>query len=541
MPNKPIQPVSIVSPGFFGINTQDSGVTLDLSFTLEADNAVIDKSGRMAARKGWEYNTTAGGTSTLPESMVEFDAYTAGNSYKIISGGNNNLYEGETSMSAMPVYNANANSTITYTITDNCWQFSQQEYQSGTNFSPHMYITQKSHPPLVYHKLPTGGGGGGGSHSHTGDFGLQRLADVGNLPSGYAADTFTPNAALSAFGRMWMADIEDDPLTIYHSVLLNGSDFTGSGSGQLNLEKVIPGGDKITALASHNNFLVIFCERNIVIYSNADDVSNLALNDVIIGVGCIARDSIQVIGTDLIFLSDSGLRSLGRTIQEKSAPLRDLSKNVRDNLIALVNTEDKARIRSEYYEREAFYLLTLPASGFTFCFDVRATLPDGAYRVTRWDSIDPSSLVVTHNNRLLMGQPDGIAEYKNFTDNGSSYVFSYLSPYLDFGRPDITKIPKKINVTVIGATNTTLALKWAFDYENSFNTSDVTTKEGNIAEYGTAEYNIAEYSASVFIDKLSTQLSGNGNILQVGVNAAIDSNPLSLQKIDIYSVLGRTI
>ena len=84
-------------------------------------------------------------------------------------------------------------------------------------------------------------------------------------------------------------------------------------------------------------------------------------------------------------------------------------------------------------------------------------------------------------------------------------------------------------------------MKWAFDYENSFNNADVTTKEGNIAEYGTAEYNIAEYSASVFIDKLSTQLSGNGNILQVGVNAAIDSNPLSLQKIDIYSVLGRTI
>ena len=338
-----------------------------------------------------------------------------------------------------------------------------------------------------------------------------------------------------------MADIKDDPLTIYHSVLLDGSDFTGSGSGQLNLEKVVPGGDKITALAAHNNFLVIFCEHHIVLYQNADDISNISLNDVIVGIGCIARDSIQVIGTDLVFLSDSGLRSLGRTIQEKSAPLRDLSKNVRDNFLALVAVENKDEIRSVYYEKEAFYLLTLPASGFTFCFDVRATLPDGAYRVTRWDSIDPSALAVTHDNRLLIGQTDGIAEYKNFTDNGSSYVFSYLSPYLDFGRPDITKIPKKINVTVIGAINTTLALKWAFDYENSFNNADVQTQEGNIAEYGTAEYNIAEYSASVFIDKLSTQLSGNGNILQVGVNAAIDSNPLSLQKIDIYSVLGRTI
>ena len=529
MPNKPIQPVAITSPGFFGINTQDSGVTLDLSFTLEADNAVIDKSGRMAARKGWEYQTTAGGTSTLPEVLVEFDAYTATNSYNIISGGNNNLYEGEGTMSALPVYNVSATGTLGYSITDNNWQFKQAEFESGLNFSPHMYAVQKNHQPLVYNKLPTG------------SFGFRRLVDVGNVPSGYGATTFIPNVALSAFGRMWMADIKDDPLTIYHSVLLDGSDFTGSGSGQLNLEKVVPGGDKITALAAHNNFLVIFCEHHIVLYQNADDISNISLNDVIVGIGCIASDSIQVIGTDLVFLSDSGLRSLGRTIQEKSAPLRDLSKNVRDNFLALVAVENNDEIRSVYYEKEAFYLLTLPASGFTFCFDVRATLPDGAYRVTRWDSIDPSALAVTHDNRLLIGQTDGIAEYKNFTDNGSSYIFSYLSPYLDFGRPDITKIPKKINVTVIGAINTTLALKWAFDYENSFNTAEIETKEGNIAEYGTAEYNIAEYSASVFIDKLSTQLSGNGNILQVGVNAAIDNNPLSLQKIDIYSVLGRTI
>ena len=540
MPNKPIQPVAITSPGFFGINTQDSGVTLDLSFTLEADNAVIDKSGRMAARRGWEYQTTAGGTSTVPECMVEFDNYTATGSHTIISGGDEKLYRGETSMSAMPVYNTNADATITYTISDNNWQFKQAEFESGTNFSPHMYAVQKGHPTLVYHKLPVGGGGGG-SHAHTGDFGLQRLGDVGNVPSGYATDTFTPNVALSAFGRMWMANIVNDPLTIYHSVLLDGSDFSGSGSGQLNLEKVIPGGDKITALAAHNNFLVIFCEHHIVLYQNADDISNISLNDVIVGTGCIARDSVQVIGTDLVFLSDSGLRSLGRTIQEKSAPLRDLSKNVRDNFLSLVAVESKDEIRSIYYEKEAFYLLTLPASGFTFCFDVRATLPDGSYRVTRWDSIDPSSLAVTNDNRLLLGQPNGIAQYKNFTDGGSSYVFSYLSPYLDFGNPAVTKIPKKINVTVIGAINTTLALKWAFDYENSFNNADVQTKEGNIAEYGTAEYNVAEYSASVFIDKLSTQLSGNGTILQVGVNASIDSNPLSLQKIDIYSVLGRTI
>lgn len=540
MPNKPIQAVSLTSPGFFGNNTQDSGVTLDQSFSLEGDNAVIDKSGRMASRKGWEYNTTAGGTSTLPEALVEFDAYTATNSYNIISGGNNNLYEGEGTMSAMPVYNAAGNSTITYTITDNNWQFKQAEFESGLNFSPHMYAVQKDHPPLVYHKLPVGGGGGG-SHAHTGDFGLQRLVDVGNVPSGYAADTFTPNVALSAFGRMFFADIVNDPLTIYFSVLLDGSDLSGSGSGQLNLEKVIAGGDKIVALAEHNSALIIFCERNIVIYNNADDISNIALADTIIGIGCVARDSIQNIGTDLIFLSSSGVRSLGRTIQEKSAPLRDLTKNVRDNFLSLLAVENKSKIRSVYYQKEAFYLLTMPNSGFTFCFDVRALLPDQSYRVTRWDSIEPSSLLTTKDNRLLLGKTNGIAQYKNFTDDGSPYVFSYLSPYLDFGNQSLTKILKKINVTVVGASSTTLSIKYAFDYNTNYDSIDATTKAASISEFGVAEYNIAEFSASIFIDKITAQLTGSGNVLQIGVNASINGNALSLQKLDIYSVLGRTI
>lgn len=540
MANKPLQAVSLVSPGFFGVNSQDSGITLDQSFSLEGDNAVIDKSGRMAARRGWEYQTTAGGTSTLPEALIEFDAYTGTDSYSIISGGNNNLYEGEGTMSAMPVYNAAANATITYSITDNNWQFKQAEFESGLNFSPHMYAVQKSHPPLVYHKLPVGGGGGG-SHAHTGDFGLQRLGDIGSVPSGYTTDTFKPNCTLSAFGRMFFADISNDPLTIYFSVLLDGADLTGTGSGQLNLEKVIAGGDKIVALAEHNNALIIFCERNIVIYNNADNISEISLADVIVGTGCIARDSIQNIGTDVIFLSDSGLLSLGRTIQEKSAPLRDLTKNIRDNFLSLLAVENKNKIKSVYYKKEAFYLLTFPNSSFTFCFDIRASLQDGSYRVTRWDSINPSSLLATRDGRLLLGKTNGIAQYKGYTDDSISYVFSYLTPYIDFGRSEITKMLKKINVTVVGASSTTLSLKWAFDYENNYNTIDATTRAASISEYGNAEYNIAEYSASIFIDKITSQLTGSGNVLQVGVNAVINGNALSLQKIDIYSVLGRTI
>ena len=44
---------SISAPGFAGLNLQDSPVDLPANWALEANNCIIDKSGRVAARKGW--------------------------------------------------------------------------------------------------------------------------------------------------------------------------------------------------------------------------------------------------------------------------------------------------------------------------------------------------------------------------------------------------------------------------------------------------------------------------------------------------------
>ncbi len=45
-------------------------------------------------------------------------------------------------------------------------------------------------------------------HSHAGSYGFQRLGDVGTIPSGYTTTDFSPNCALAAYGRIWLADIE---------------------------------------------------------------------------------------------------------------------------------------------------------------------------------------------------------------------------------------------------------------------------------------------------------------------------------------------
>ena len=121
-------------------------------------------------------------------------------------------------------------------------------------------------------------------------------------------------------------------------ILLDGDDFTGGSSGSIDVSKAWPdGADKVVALAAHNGLLVIFGEHSIImVYQNADTPASMSIADTISGVGCIDRKTVQSIGTDLLFLSDDGLRSLGRVIQEKSLPVSDLSRNVKQELIAIL-------------------------------------------------------------------------------------------------------------------------------------------------------------------------------------------------------------
>ena len=53
-----LQSINLVAPAFKGVNTEDSPLAQDPSFAEIADNAVIDKRGRIAARKGHSVVTT---------------------------------------------------------------------------------------------------------------------------------------------------------------------------------------------------------------------------------------------------------------------------------------------------------------------------------------------------------------------------------------------------------------------------------------------------------------------------------------------------
>ena len=507
-----LQNITIAAPAFFGLNTQDSPVGIDPSFASVADNCVIDKRGRIGARKGWLAISSNGssvlGSSRGIETVFEF-VDTSGTKV-VVSAGNNKIFTGTTTLVDV--------TPASYTPTGNNWKC--------VSFNNHLYMVQLGHVPLL-------------ATDESGSFVLEAVTShahaTGTMP--------LANEALAAFGKLWVADIIADKNTLYWSDTLNGHAWTGGATGSLNLTTVWPSGsDEVVALAAHNNFLVIFGKRSILVYSGASAPSSMVLADTVEGVGCIARDSVQNTGTDILFLSDTGLRSLGRTIQEKSMPMRDISKNVRTDLMHLVPLQINA-IKSVYSAIEALYLITLPDSNLVFCFDMRSPLEDGSQRATSWSSLLPLSLTTLDDGSIYFGLSSGIVKYSGYLDGTAKYQMRYFSNPMDFGNASNLKFLKKFTITVIGGQNTNSTLNWGYDYTTNF-TKQVFALSGtsNAGEYGLSEYNTtAEFTASAVINTPKVNTSGSGEVVTIGVESELNGSSFSIQKIDIHALLGRLI
>ena len=566
-----LQNITIQAPGFAGLNTQDSPIGLDASFAAIADNCVIDQLGRVGARKGYQAVSTNGssvlGTSRGIEAVHEFVSSTG--TKVVFSAGNNKIFTGTSTLAEVTL-------PVGYSITANNWKI--------VSFNNNVYFFQRGHAALV---------------SAAGSTTLTKVVDG----SHYAPEA---NEVIGAYGRLWAADITGNKKTVYWSDLLNGNNWHGGSSGSLDLTKVFPTGfDEIVALSAHNGFLIIFGKKSILVYSGADvpssDTAVFKIVDTVEGVGCIERDSVQHTGTDILFLSEMGVRSFSRTVQEKSMPMRDISKNIRNDL-AEFYTQQNNPVKSLYSPEEAFYLLTLPDSNTTYCFDMRTELPDGSQRVTTWSDITPLSLTRLDDGTIYLGKSDGIKTYTGHLDGTESYIMSYFSNPLDFGDASRLKFLKKFNLTVIGNVSAVTVLNWGYDYtfdyqKQSFSSglTNTTQAEYNVSEFGdntttlitpnstatylgafssaptTSEVNAlyynttdgklyywsgsawveettlntnfvsSEYTTGVDIQLPEVSGTGSGSVVTVGVESTINGAPYSIQKLDIHALLGRLI
>ena len=501
------QNITLAAPGFAGINTEISPTEQGGEFASIADNCVIDHYGRIASRKGLTLTTTNssafGGTHNI-ESMHEH--LTESDTKIMFGAANNKLWKGE----AVPADVTPGGATITA----NNWQM--------VTFNDDMYAVQVGHTPIQY------------KHSTT------TVAEIAAIPKG--------NCVMGAYGRLWVAGVSGLESVVYWSDLLDGIDFSAGSSGSIDVAEYWPRGyDTIQAIAAHNDFLIVFGKESILVYNgaNGDPATNLKLSDSVNGMGCIARDTVANTGEDIYFLDNSGVRSFARTIQEKSMPIGNVSKNVRTETLERIANErsvsKEGQISAIYSPEEAFYLLHYPSTDTIGCFATKNPLQDGSLRTTEW-TLTTSALHVTTTGRVILGGPSRYATYSGGTDNGEAFTMKYYSNPLTFGSSTNLKFPKQVDLTLLASAGASLNVLWAFDYGGTYRSKALSVGSlGTVSEYGVAEYNIATYSTGIKLDRIKANVGGSGVVVTIGIEANISNSSLSIQEINIQALLGRIV
>ena len=532
MATQPQQNIQVAAPGFLGLNTQDSPVSMDITYAAVADNCVIDKLGRIASRKGFQALTT-NGRVTLDEAPVRqmfFFTSRAGEDFLFVCANNTIYLQGLTSPFELTALTL----PVGYPgITDDNW--------SICTLADKVYFVQSGNQPLLFDPaLPTE---------------LNTWAEPPDPATGPSPGL--PNVNLAAFGHQWCADYDGNKSILVWSDLLIGDVFaTATQGGSIDLTEVWPFGyDTVVSMYAHNNFLVVFGLQSILVFNVPITGPTYAeLTDTIEGIGCVARDSVVGTGSDVFFLDDTGVRSLGRTIQEKSVPIGDMSVNVRSDIKSSIASSTRKNIKAVYHADESFYAVFFPDIDVTYVFDTRQQLENGALRATRWPFIGITCSTRSQQDDQYFAGRYGVYTYEGGNDEAyidpddvnllvaSPVNMSYYTNYQTFDMPANLKFPKQLDLTIIGAEELQLYVRWGFDYLAPTNEQELVRTGGVVAQYNISEYDIAEYSGGgTLLTTEQFNLWGNGRNVNFGFEAGILGTQLSMQELNIQTLTGRII
>ena len=563
MAAKPLQPLVLDSIGIYGLNRQSSPASLPPQWLTTANNIMLDEKGRVSTRKGIKQVTnnissSATDNTLIVKSLGEYRSTTGATT--LFAGAGANVYKINTGNTPYTLYVQSFSGGTTKT--DGNWQF--------TNFNNQFYGVQAGNQPINY----------------SGSAWLD-LEDVASYAKPAGVTTFTPSCVLGAFGRLWVGNIGENRDVVYYSDLFIGQKFHGGASGYLDLKNVWAG-DEIVSINSFMNKIVIFGKNNIAVFDGPWDVSyavhstTFGLNEVIEGVGCVARDSVQLIGDDIVFLSSSGVRSLSRTLVQDKMPLTDLSLAIKDELRTNIITSNMASVKAQYDLSTGSYLLGFPDKNIVYVFDFKAKTPDGVPRITTWNfesKKNPKSFLSTDSNLYVglgaltyegrvaiyddyydVDKLDVTASYANqtvceaaghtwesgtskcFQDIDNTYQADFKTTWLDFEQPGISKFLKRFLGIWSGGKNMNVTLNWFRDYNINPTSANFTldpTTGGVSSLWGVGKYANAKYAPAFQPTEYKISMSKAAKVVRLQVIQTVSGFKASLQNITIWAKQGK--
>lgn len=492
----PLDPQGLIGPGFLGLNTERATTAgyESPNWALKLRNVVFDTEGFVSQRKGYTVETTTPMTNT-PTVWKLHEHYQADQTTQLIAA---SYRAGPVIEFWMSADDGVTWSSITGSVSSTTvrWKF--------VTLDDITFATAPGHRVYKY----TGAG---------------NLTEIAGSP-------VTNGTIIAAYGRLWVG--VDGTATVDYSGILDGEDWSGAGSGTLDLSKVwTQGQDTPVALGAFGATFVVFGARHVVLYVDGSgsvqgiDPDNMYVVDTIEGTGAISADAVVNIGEgDLWFVSQYGVQSLSRVIQEKVNPMVDVTENIAGYWKSLIVGEvgSIGNVQALYSTKEKFALFLFQEQSLLVLIDTKQW-KSGIYRIATWHDLPYFSLLHRRNGDLFFGLAGGeVAKYDTYRDDGVAFSVIYGSPWLDFGKHNQLKIVKQFYALFYGRETLTATARWGFDFQPFSYTETFANDYVSVGgEYGIGEYGIDEYGTGHRVRR--QYVGGMGEGFTVALEVEVES------------------
>jgi hypothetical protein len=343
----------------------------------------------------------------------------------------------------------------------------------------------------------------------------------------------------------------DEGSTIAVSVANTDTDFDG-GNGALEFNV----GDTVMGLKRFRETLYIFCLNSIwkLVGSTSDDFE---VQSVTRSLGCIASDSIQELGGDIVFLAADGFRSLAATERIGDIELGLVSHAITlllaesiigiapNNTISSCIIRNKSQFRLFYYEDGVEQASAL---GFIGRLNDNINTEKGqfSWSTTRGIKAFCSDSEYQNDDELaVIGDGSNGYVYQLEAGNdfdGVAIDSVYATPFINFNDPSIRKVLQKLRLYTQVEGSINLFLDTVLDGEETEIIQPPTLSislDGNISTYGTAVYDTDNYSILEF-NLFKTNLIGSGFTAQFVFYSTSSDPPHRIDSLHLtYSIKGR--
>lgn len=275
--------------------------------------------------------------------------------------------------------------------------------------------------------------------------------------------------------RMFAAGAVANPSRLYYSVLLNGADWAGGGSGTIDIDP--SDGDRITGIASHRDSLWVFkgpYKGSIHRITGSSSI-DFARMTFVTGIGSVNHRVITPYANDLCFTwADASIRTLSATQQFGDFNESSLSRPIQSWLRDHVNLTAMRFAQVVDWPAYSMLLFIFPidasaSANSMIMLDYRFDPPRPANWTAYNDLTSIASAVgidASKTRTVIAGGTDGILRTLGSATRSSdtgSISYNVQTPFLDYELPQRMKTLERGSITLNPKTAGNATFGWTRD------------------------------------------------------------------------------